>query len=64
MKISYYSENQYGIERLYPVSKDAVMVCKLMGTVTLTDHAMNVLRDNNATFRHVLKGSAVYSLPF
>ena len=55
MNIEYYTRDVYGQELWYPVSPEATMVCRLMGTKTLTDHAMTILEDNGATFTEVLR---------
>ena len=55
MDITYYIKDVYGAELWYPVSSDARMVCDLMGTVTLTEHAVTVLKDNNITPTQVFK---------
>mgnify|MGYP004450564325 CR=1 FL=1 len=53
MNIEYYTKNVYGRDKFYPVSPDAIVVSELMGTKTLTDHAMAILGDNGATFTEV-----------
>ena len=55
MDITYYTQRNYGSDQLYPVSKDAVMVCELMGTKTITYSAIKILKDNGATIAEVLK---------
>ena len=54
MEITYYRWVNYGREIWYPVSKDAVMICKLMGKRTLTEWAIKVLKANGATIDEVL----------
>jgi hypothetical protein len=53
MEITYYTKNVYGLKLKYPVSKDAVMVCKLMGMKTLTEWAIKVVEANGATITEV-----------
>jgi hypothetical protein len=55
LEITYYTKNVYGQELRYPVSKDAIMVCRLAETKTLTDWVMLVLNDNEADIKEVLK---------
>jgi hypothetical protein len=55
LDITYYTKDVWGQELLYPVSKDAIMVCVLMTTKTLTKDAIRVLKNNNATITEVLK---------
>ena len=55
MNITYFAWNNHGREVFYPVSKEAVMVCKLTGTKTLTDWALAVLKANDATLTEVLR---------
>lgn len=55
MNITYYIQRNYGEDHRYPVSKDAVMVCQLAGTKTLTGYAIQILKANNATITEVLK---------
>ena len=43
LEIQYYAKDRFGIERFYPVSPDAVMVCDFMNTTELTDTAMRLL---------------------
>ena len=37
LDIQYYAQDRFGIERFYPVSKDAQLVCVLMDTKEITD---------------------------
>jgi|TARA_R100000306_G_C4369589_1_gene139299 hypothetical protein len=55
MEITYYRWVNYGLELKYPVSKDAVMICKLMGKKTLTEWAIKVVEANGATIEEVLQ---------
>jgi hypothetical protein len=55
MNITYYTKDVYGQELRYPVSNEALMVCRLTGTKTLTDWALAVLRDNDATVTEVIR---------
>lgn len=55
MTITYYTQRNHGRDLWYPVSRDALMVCRLMGAKTLNGLAIQVLEDNNATITEVLK---------
>ena len=55
MEITYYRWVNYGQEVWYPVSREAVMVCKLMGKKTLTEWAIKVVEANGATIEEVLQ---------
>ena len=55
MEITFYTKNVYGLELKYPVSNDAVMICKLMGKKTLTEWAIKVVEANGATIEEVLQ---------
>ena len=55
MEITYYRWVNHGQEVKYPVSREAVMVCKLMEKKTLTDYAIKVVEANGATITEVLK---------
>ena len=55
MEITYYRDRNHGMEVWYPVSKEAVMVCKLMEKKTLTEWAIKVVKANGATLQEVLK---------
>jgi len=57
LDITYYIQRNYGEDQRYPVSKDAVMVVELMGynKRVLTDWAIKILEENNATITEVLK---------
>jgi hypothetical protein len=55
MEITFYTKNVYGLELKYPVSRDAVMICELMGKKTLTEWAIDLVKANDATVDEVLK---------
>ena len=55
MEITYYRWVNHGQEVWYPVSREAVMGCKLMGKKTLTEWAIKVVEANGATVDEVLK---------
>jgi hypothetical protein len=55
MEITYYIKDVWGQERLYPVSKDAVMICKLTGKKTLPEWAIDLVEANGATITKVLQ---------
>lgn len=46
MKITYKIKREYGNNRLFPVSKDAIMICELTGRKTLSDRDVLLLVDN------------------
>jgi len=55
MDIRFYIKDVYGQELRYPVSGDALLVCRLMGTKTLIDHALRVLEDDGAVITEVIR---------
>jgi hypothetical protein len=55
LEIQYYAWPRFGIERFYPVSPDAVMVCDFMNTTELTDTAMRLLGLWGANLTEVIK---------
>ena len=55
LDITYYRKDVWGQELWYPVSQDAVMVCQLTVTKTLTHLAVQILENNNATITEVLE---------
>jgi len=57
LDITYYIQRNYGEDQRYPVSKDAVMVVELMGynKRVLTEWAIKIIEENNATITEVLK---------
>jgi hypothetical protein len=55
MEITFYTKNVYGLELKYPVSREAVMICELMGKKTLTEWAIKVVEANGATIEEVLQ---------
>ncbi len=55
LDIQYYAQDRFGIERFYPVSKDAQLVCVLMDTKEITDKGFRVAENYGATFTEVLR---------
>jgi len=55
MEITYYISNVYGAELLYPVSKDAHMVCSLSGRKTLTPDVIGTLKRYGIGCEEVLR---------
>ena len=43
MNVIYLTKNVWGNELRYPITRDAKLVCELMGTKTLTDIGLHVL---------------------
>ena len=46
MIIEYKIKNNYGIDLWYPVSKDALLICALANTKTITDSTLQVLKQH------------------
>jgi hypothetical protein len=55
MEITYYINNVYGAELLYPASQDAHMVCRLSGRKTLTPDAIATLKAYGIDCQEVLR---------
>jgi hypothetical protein len=54
LEIQYYRRERFGTEDWWPVSPDAMLVCELVGTKTLTDSTISILDDSGATFQEVM----------
>lgn len=53
--IQYRIREVYGVEKMYPVNTDALMVCAMTRQKTITDSDMAILRkDNDVTFERVM----------
>ena len=55
--VRYYVRENYGTEHYYPTTDDADMVCRLMGTKTLSPYGLKVLREYGHTVTETFKPS-------
>ena len=46
MIIEYRIKNNYGMDLWYPVSDDAILICALANTKTITDSTLQVLKQH------------------
>ena len=55
LDITVKSKNVYGNDLIYPVSKDAKMLCELAGTKTVTQQMIRLLYEKGYTITEVTR---------